>query len=265
MGFVGGAWGGGVFRYNTAVTNVNTTVVRNVYIDRTVIHNTYINNRVSFNGAGGISARPSPQEQMALREPHIQPTSVQFSHQQAASQNRDQLASVNHGRPSTMAMDTVNGRRFDQQGRIANGVSSGHLSAGETGRLENREAGLNHEIHADKQANGGALTPQQRQQVNQQQNNLSRSIYDDKHNSANAQYGNNQVDARRNNQQQRVAQGIQSGQMAPAEAARAERNQQAINGQVRADRQANNGALTPALKRNINQEQNHASRQIHAE
>lgn len=265
VGFVGGMWSGGVFRYNTAVMSVNTAVVRNVYVDRTVVHGGFVNNRVSFNGPGGISARPLPQEQMAMRESHIPPTSVQFSHQQAASEDRNQLASVNHGRPATVAMDSVNGRRFDQRGRIANGVASGRLTAGETGRLENREAGLNHEIHADRQANGGALTPRQRQEVNRRQNNLSRSIYDDKHNGANAHYGNNEVGARRDQQQQRVAQGIRSGQMAPSEAARSERSEQNINRQVRADRRANGGTLTPGERKNINRQQNHASAQIHAE
>src|ERR1700759_5507580 len=40
VGFYGGRWDGGHFFYNTAVLHVNTTVVRNVYVDRTVIHNT---------------------------------------------------------------------------------------------------------------------------------------------------------------------------------------------------------------------------------
>ena len=53
---------------------------------------------------------------------------------------------------------------------------------GETKNIESREAGLNKEIHNDRAANGGTLTPQEHQQVNQQQNNLSHSIYDDKHN-----------------------------------------------------------------------------------
>ena len=36
VGFVGGRWDGGRFAYNTAVVNVNRTVIRNVYVDRTV-------------------------------------------------------------------------------------------------------------------------------------------------------------------------------------------------------------------------------------
>jgi hypothetical protein len=35
VGFVGGMWEGGHFRYNTAVVNVNTTVIHNTYINRT--------------------------------------------------------------------------------------------------------------------------------------------------------------------------------------------------------------------------------------
>ncbi len=266
VGFVGGFWSGSVFRYNTAVVNVNRTVVRNVYVDRTVIRNTTIvNNRVSFNGPGGITARPTAQEQIALREQHFQPTSEQVMHRQVAGQDRSFLASVNHGRPAVMAMDSVNGRRYNQQGRIANGVASGQLTASETKNLERREANLNGEVRADRQANGGRLTPQERQQVNRQQNNLSRSIYDDKHNGATAQYGNNPAGERRYEQQQRISQGIRSGQMAPGEAARAENREQNINRQINADRRNNGGSLTPAERRQVNREQNGASREIYRE
>ena len=46
VGFVGGAWRGRVFAYNTAVVHVNTVVVRNVYVDRTIVErNTIVNDR----------------------------------------------------------------------------------------------------------------------------------------------------------------------------------------------------------------------------
>src|SRR5580693_6320761 len=80
-GFYGGRWEGGHFAYNTAVLHVNTTVVHNTYVDNTVIHNTAAVNRAAFNGPGGINARPSPQEQAAMRETHVQPTSEQISHE----------------------------------------------------------------------------------------------------------------------------------------------------------------------------------------
>src|ERR1700689_589399 len=155
----------------------------------------------------------------------------------------NQLASFNHGTPCTWAMDSGNGRRFNQQGRIANGVSSGQLTPAETKNLEGREARLNGEIHNDRAANGGTLTPQEPRQVNGQQNNLSNSIYNDKHNAATERYGNNEVGARRDLQQQRIANGVRSGQMSPSEAATTEQHEQNINHQIAADRQANGGKL----------------------
>lgn len=78
-------------------------------------------------------------------------------------------------------------RKESQQGRIAQGVSSGQLTAGETAHLEHKEAKLNREVRNDRKANGGTLTPQERGQVNRQQNRLSRNIYRDKHNGATQQ------------------------------------------------------------------------------
>jgi WXXGXW repeat (2 copies) len=265
VGFIGGHWGGGGFIYNSAVLNVGAGI-HNTYVDRTVINNTTIvNNHTSFNGEGGVTARATASEQAAEHENHFQATSNQHSHEQTAREDRNQLASVNNGHPGTMAMDSVNGRRYNQQGRIANGISSGQMTAGETKNIEGREAGLNKEIHNDRAANGGTLTPQERGQVNQQQNNLSKSIYNDKHNANTATYGNNEVGARRNLQQQRIANGVASGQMSPSEAAKAENHEQNINRHVAADRAANGGKLTPQEKSNINKRQNGASRQIYNE
>jgi hypothetical protein len=182
VGFVGGEWRGGAFAYNTAVVHVNETVVRNVYVNRTVINNTTVVNRTSFNGQGGITARATPQEQSAMHEQHFQPTSNQLAHEHTAGQDRNQLASNNHGRPGTAAMDSVNGRAYNQQGRIAQGVRSGQLTPHETANLEHRESNINHEVAADRRANGGKLTPAEHRQVARQQNQASKKIYQDKHN-----------------------------------------------------------------------------------
>jgi hypothetical protein len=182
VGFIGGAWAGNVFRYNTAVMSVNTAVVRNVYVDRTVIRNTTVVSRASFNGPGGIQARPSAFEQTAMREQHFNATQNQMAHMQMASRDHTQLASVNNGRPGTTAMDSVNGRRFNQQQRIAQGVASGQLTPRETARVENKEANINHQVAADRAANGGKLTPQEHQQINKKQNQASKEIYNEKHN-----------------------------------------------------------------------------------
>ncbi|MGC9158139.1 MAG: hypothetical protein ACP5FH_04040 [Terracidiphilus sp.] len=165
--------------------------------------------------------------------------------------------------PSPAQPGPVSVRRNDQQQRIANGVQSGQLTAGETKNLESREAGLNREVRADRAASGGTLTAQQQQQIHRQQNNLSRSIYIDKHNAAQAHYGNNPVGQRRANQQNRIANGIRNGSMTAGEAARTETREQGINQRIHADRAANGGRLTPGERQQINRQKNRASRQIY--
>jgi hypothetical protein len=100
VGFAGGRWDGGHFFYNRAVMNVDVTVIHNVY-NETVINNTV--NRVSYNGHGGIDARPTPQEEAAARERHIAPIAAQTQHLQAARGNPQLRASVNHGKPAIAA------------------------------------------------------------------------------------------------------------------------------------------------------------------
>ena len=76
---------------------------------------------------------------------------------------------------------TINERKENQQDRIAQGVKSGELTAGETANLETKEAALNHEEHAMRAADGGKLTSGDRAVINHQQNKLSRQIYKEKH------------------------------------------------------------------------------------
>jgi hypothetical protein len=103
-GFVGGRWDGGVFRYNTAVLNVNTTIIHNTYIDRTVIVNNTTVNRVSYNGGqGGITARPTPEEERVSQERHIAPVAAQVQHVQAARSNPELRATQNQGKPPIAA------------------------------------------------------------------------------------------------------------------------------------------------------------------
>ena len=90
------------FFYNRAVMNVNATVIHNVY-NTTIVNNTTIN-RVSYNGGtGGITARPTPQQEAAANQRHVAATSAQTEHERAASQDRSLLASENHGRPPIAA------------------------------------------------------------------------------------------------------------------------------------------------------------------
>jgi hypothetical protein len=165
--------------------------------------------------------------------------------------------------PAEKPKPTIAQRKENQQDRIANGVQSGKLTAGETANLEKKEAAINKETAADRAANGGKLTAAEKKQVNQQQNKLSKQIYADKHNANTQHYGKNKVDQRRENQQDRIAQGIKSGQLTAGKTAKLETQQKNINKQVAADRKANGGTLTASEKKQINKEQNGASKNIY--
>jgi hypothetical protein len=106
VGYAGGGWVGRHFNYNAAVTNVNRTVITNVYVDRTVVNNdsdTAVR-RVSFNGGpDGIQARPTAEEAAYRSEPHVAATAEQQGHIAVAAQNRNFLASVNDGHPANAA------------------------------------------------------------------------------------------------------------------------------------------------------------------
>ena len=109
-GFYGGRWDGDVFRYNTAVWRVNSSVVHNTYVDRTVINNGTANNHVSFNGPGGVEARPTAAQETAARNRHIDATESQRAHEQEARKDRNQHYSVNHGHPNTVVQTNAGER-----------------------------------------------------------------------------------------------------------------------------------------------------------
>jgi hypothetical protein len=79
---------------------------------------------------------------------------------------------------------TIGQRKENQQDRIGQGVKSGQLTAGETSHLEKKESAINKEERADRTVDNGKLTPADRKAINQQQNQMSRGIYRDKHNGA---------------------------------------------------------------------------------
>jgi len=73
----------------------------------------------------------------------------------------------------------------------------------------------------------------------------------------------NEIHQRKENQQDRIAQGVKSGQLTPRETANLENKEAAINHETREDRKANGGKLTPAEKAKVNRQQNRTSRQIY--
>jgi hypothetical protein len=74
----------------------------------------------------------------------------------------------------------------------------------------------------------------------------------------------NQVNAREQNQQNRIANGMKSGELTPKEAGKLERQEQHIVKQEKKDMAAHNGHLTKAEQTKLNKEQNKASKNIYA-
>jgi hypothetical protein len=105
IGYYGGRWDGSTFYYNTAVTNVNRTIVHNTYVQRS--SPVITSSRTSFNGPGGITARPTAQQRVAMRERHISATSTQMVHQRDAAKSGKRVATVNRGRATKTTTTNV--------------------------------------------------------------------------------------------------------------------------------------------------------------
>ena len=102
-GYYGGRWERGHFFYNREVNNVNVTVVKNVYVQN-VVRKTVVN-RVSYNGDGGVNARPTPAQEAAARARHLPPAQAQVQHIREARQDQQLRASVNQGKPPVAATE----------------------------------------------------------------------------------------------------------------------------------------------------------------
>jgi hypothetical protein len=157
---------------------------------------------------------------------------------------------------------TINQRKDNQQQRIGNGVENGSLTAGETRSLERQESDVNKEEKNMRALDNGKLTNQDRATINQQQNHLSNEIYQDKHNAAKQNY-KGEVGARQRNQQERIGQGIKSGQLTARESAHLENQQAHLNKEIHNDRAANGGKLTPAERKQVNHQENKTSKAIY--
>jgi hypothetical protein len=158
----------------------------------------------------------------------------------------------------------VNRRADRQQNRIAAGVKSGQLTSREAANLETKEAALKSEEHTFRLENGGSLIKSEQVQLNKQENNLSGQIYNQKHDAQTATTApKSQVGARMENQQDRIAAGIGSGQLTAGEAARLEARETELRHEIASDRNANGGMLTDAERKEVNQELNGLSTHIY--
>ena len=121
------------------------------------------------------------------------------------------------------------GRDVNQQNRIEQGLQKGALTSGEAAKLERQETHV--ETMQKNALSDGNLSPAEKARIQNAQNAASANIYKQKHdaqvghpNSASSQ--RMQADVQRNaNQQSRIEQGVNSGELTNKETASLERGQ----------------------------------------
>jgi hypothetical protein len=155
-------------------------------------------------------------------------------------------------------------RDVNQQQRIEQGLKSGELSTKEAGQLERDEQHVDRMEARDLR--NGSISPAEQARLNAAENKSSAAIYNGKHNGTignptSASSGRLQSDVQRNvNQQQRIANGMNSGALTNREAGSLER------GQAQVDRReanaADNGRIGAFEQRRIQRSENHQSNRI---
>jgi len=102
LGYQGGHWDSGHFDYNTALSRVDTSVVRHVYnlrADGPV-------SRVSYNGGVGgihVTVPDDADPDISIPDAHFGPVAAQTQHMFAARNDPQQRYSANHGTPPVTA------------------------------------------------------------------------------------------------------------------------------------------------------------------
>jgi CRISPR/Cas system-associated endoribonuclease Cas2 len=180
-------------------------------------------------------------------------------------------AGVAYGQSQSYGTDDpgIEQRMQNQQQRIQQGINSGQLTPREAGRLEAEEAKIKQDelrMKAD-----GNLTPRERQRLNRELDKASGDIYREKHDAqrVNVGQGTGQagnvsdpgIERRMQNQQRRIQQGINSGQLTPREAGRL----QAQEAKIKQDelRMKSDGKLTADERNKLNRELDRQSNRIH--
>jgi len=156
-------------------------------------------------------------------------------------------------------------RDVNQQDRIEQGLQSGELNTREAGQLEKQEATV--DKMQSKALKDGTLSPAEKTRLDRAQDKVSSDIYRDKHDAAlgnpnSASSQRMQGDVQRNiNQQARIEQGVQSGQLTNHETASLERGQAHVN---RAEgHAAANGHVGAGEQANIQARASHQNKRVY--
>ena len=168
----------------------------------------------------------------------------------------------------------INNRQQRQQNRIQNGVQNGTLTSKEAARLSRQQNALARQ-EARYRASGSGLSPWERTKLQREQNQLSQNI----HHQANDRQGVNlppvgnpnpynppgrsgmyNINNNQANQQQRINQGIQSGELTQTEAQRLSNQQERFATKEAEMRQ---DGLTLQERRRLDNMQDNMSRNIY--
>jgi hypothetical protein len=99
VGFTGGRWEGNAFAYNSAVSNLNSSIIHNTYRDAPVGNS--VVSKVSYNGGpGGLTTLPTAEERLVASEPHIPATPLQHRNAQQAAGSPTRLVRAEVGHPA---------------------------------------------------------------------------------------------------------------------------------------------------------------------
>jgi len=150
-------------------------------------------------------------------------------------------------------------------GRVAANVEAGNLTSDQAQQLYGQISSIASQIAADRQANGGKLSPSDRQALQQSQDQLSGTIYSDAHNGATPPSDPHVTlaSAREAIEAGRIALNESAGNLSGEQAQQLGSQLGTIQQQIAADEQANGGTLSKADAQAIDQLQNQFSQQIY--
>lgn len=157
-------------------------------------------------------------------------------------------------------------RDANQQQRIDQGLKSGQLNTRQASNLEQREANLDRTEQRDMR--NGPMTKSENAQIQRMQNRDSSAIYKDKHdaitgNPNSASSRRLQADASRNAmQEQRLANGVKSGQVTNREDARMQGRQAHVD-HMEHVAGTNNGRVGAREQKRIQRTDNRNSKRIY--
>jgi hypothetical protein len=160
-------------------------------------------------------------------------------------------------------------RMQNQEQRIDQGVKSGALTPKETGRIEAEQAKI--QQTEQRMKSDGQLTPKERQKLRNMQDRSSRHIYNQKHDAQTANVGSSGADIgsmkdpriqrRMQNMEQRIDQGVKSGELTPKEAGKLEAEQARIK--QAESRMKSDGNLTGQERQKLHTMQDRSSNNIY--